>query len=380
MRKKGKFTSSDDLKKRRKKKQKPLAIAQQIGGTDDEITSEKVSKPQLHKSSIKDETNDNIKKKRKKKSEAQKKRERLEKLYNNQLTRINRLIKQETSKGFTQTDDILPLLNGNIDENIIEQLSQIRIADIRNAGMYFDEETGQMLPYNKWKYLQRKNEAQNIEARLEQRYNKQLDRINKMIEQEMGKGFMQTDDIIPLLTGSIDENIVEQLSQIRIDDIRKAGLYVDEETGDMLPYNKWKYLQEKRKKKAKNDSNDNTPSDEPYDEFASHIIAEFKTYLSHFPDQINIPIRDFIDKMVSLIGVTPVADSLQKIPESLWDVFERCGYDYDETVKEFTQLIIDWLPDIHGYDPKDFLDEDYLKEQIEMINNSYDLMYKKHEG
>lgn len=410
MRKKGKFTSSDDFNKKRKKRQKPLSIIQQIDKTDDEITSVRIAKPQFHKSSKKETTKDDTKKKRIKKTEAQKRRERLEKRYNNQLNRINRLIEQEMSKGFMQTDDILPLLSGNIDENIIEQLSQIHITDIRNAGLYIDEETGQPLPYNKWKYLQNKPQ------RLEQNYNNQLNRINRLIEKEMSKGFIQTDDIIPLLTGNIDENIVEELTQIHLADIRKAGVYVDEETGESLPYNKWKYLQEKRKKKEKDNSidssnleetiedksellgineldelsnkrladsgfehtNGDTPFDEPYDDFASHIVSEFKSYLDKFPAQLNYPLKYFIDKMVSIVGETAVAQSLQRIPETLWDVFERCGFDYEETVREFTQLIIDWLPDVQGYQAKDFVDEDYLKEQIEMINTGYALQYKPH--
>lgn len=211
----------------------------------------------------------------------------------------------------------------------------------------------------------RKNKSQ---AEIE--YNKQLNRIKRFIRRNESRGF-QFDDIIPNKPKRVTKASVNRLKKITPDVLYKHSVYGGEATqGEIVSGRRGRKLaREYARQKTIQDNKRRKYDTEPLslDDYSKLIIANFKSTILHFPQEIADKIIALINQIQLQQGEIELAQALNDMPLQFHEYLNVLGYDSGEAVKEFSAALVDYLPEA-----SDAYKEDLI-EAFEMNELGYDV-------
>lgn len=219
---------------------------------------------------------------------------------------------------------------------------------------------------------------------LKAEYNKQRRRLQQIKRRAEKEGYIFKDNPIPEKPKRITRQSITRLSKIKPEQIREKGIHLNVETGVIQSSAEWQAEKkqraiEKRKatiqeKKNRQNSENKTIKqnnitikkdelkpdvtkqqeqdyqqeesyDDVYTDFSSHVIDEFYAYLDGIPKVLSEPISRYVHNLVYMFGEQAIAEAIQNMDETVWDIFERVNYDYEECVTVYTQRLLDCIPD-----------------------------------
>lgn len=207
-------------------------------------------------------------------------------------------------------------------------------------------------------------------SKAEIEYNKQLNRIKHFIRRNEQRGF-QFDDIIPNKPKRVTKASVNRLKKITPDVLYKHSVYGGEATqGEIVSgrrgrklareYSRQQTIQEKKRR-----AHDTEPLS--LDDYSKLIIANFKSTILHFPQEIADKIIALVNQIQVQQGDVALAESLNNMPHQFHEYLNVLGYDSGEAVKEFSAALVDHLPDASEQYKEDLI------EAFEMNELGYDI-------
>ena len=244
--------------------------------------------------------------------------------YNRQRRRLQQIKRRAEKEGYIFNNDPIPKTPKKITRQSINRLSKIKPEQIREKGVHLDVETGVVQSSKEWQAEKKQRAIEKRKATIQEKKNRQNNE-NKIDNTLINKE-------------EIQDNINTKKDELK-PDITNQQEY------------------------EKQYDNDN---DDVYTDFSSHVVNEFYNYLDGMPRALSEPISQYVHNLVYMFGEQAVAEALQNMDETVWDIFERVNYDYEECVTVYTQRLLDCIPDEYmSYLPQDIKDNQELMENFE---------------
>lgn len=195
-------------------------------------------------------------------------------------------------------------------------------------------------------------------------YQKELKRIKQFIRRAEKRGYQFRENVIPKKPANITKASVNKLKKITPQSLYKKAIYGGEATGGEIVTGvqgrKAERKQASRKgaetrKQRKKQTIENYDT-MPYTEFTDIVIANFKSDILRFPKEISDRVLSLVNQIITQQGANAVAEALQNMPETFYQILRRVGYDSESAMQELSTSLINYLPDVSEQYKCDLMD------------------------
>ena len=270
--------------------------------------------------------------------------------YNDELKRIRSYKRTLQKEGYTFNKNPIPKRPKRITNKSIEKLKKITLEDIVRKG----------------------------KSDYQKEYTKARSRLTSAVRRAEKQGLIFNGSPIPDKPPYITKNFIDYLNSIDTKEIKQSGVWVDTETGVIKSYEEFEehrkeVLKEQRKQRKKEKELKEQPpqieepedkeivstiygdyepepftlsDDEVYTMFSQHVIDEYRGYLNGLPEVFSNTLGKFLDNLLQMYSVDDVANALEQMDESIWDYYSRLGYSYEDAVREYSQRLLDFIPEL----------------------------------
>lgn len=236
--------------------------------------------------------------------------------------------------------------------------------------------------------------AKKHKTKLQQEYQRQVNRVKRRIRELEKRGYEFTDTVLPQTPKTITKKEVQKIADITPDVLYKQARAVDYETGEIISgIERRTYERQQRalksattrKRKIQQDDdfwgntqqNDNTHSSQDYYDrtgsrttnFTETVIKEYRRQIRKFPLTVASIVLTALDEAIQSSGKDNVALALQSKAESLSDYLNRSHIfgDSISAIQAYCQAMFGDLPgmDSHFMDVINALEDEESMEEFE---------------
>lgn len=298
----------------------------------------------------------------------------LEKEYRKQRRRLKQIKRRAEKEGYFFQSDPLPSKPKKVTQASVNRLARITPTQIREKGKHYNKETGEIKTSKQWQREKKQIQKQQREIRKKER------NLIKQQEQKIEEPFNQeSKQTLPFEKVDDKHYVDDNDTVINVEDLKdliKTEKSNEEQQKEYIDVEKFGNITKVGDTFVDENgviiSNEQVYSeDEIYENFDSHIISQYREYLSTLPPVFKEPLLKFLENVLSIFGEQRVAQGLNDIDETIWDVYDRMRHKYMEAIITYTQRLLDFIPQFDEEETKIInrtpLTVDVLKNNAEFL-------------